>query len=46
MTQPTNDNQQTQVMARCAVRTKQIRTGEDQVRVYHGSTYYVVCCEV
>jgi len=29
---------------RCKVCTKQIRVGEDHVRVFHAGNYYVVCC--
>lgn len=29
---------------RCKVCTKQIRVGEDHVKVFHGGNYYVVCC--
>jgi YHS domain-containing protein len=29
---------------RCKVCTKQIRVGEDHVKVFHGGNFYVVCC--
>ena len=29
---------------RCKVCTKQICTGEDHAKVFHGGSYYLVCC--
>lgn len=29
---------------RCKVCTKQLRAGEDHTKVFHGGTFYLVCC--
>lgn len=43
-TQNLGEPEQHRPLGRCKVCTKQIREGENHVKVFHGGAAYMVCC--